>query len=321
MGQRQMGDIILPRSPRSHFRGVVIGSLLLIVIIAKSMIQDATPDAPKSVHSLPQLMRQARGLAAGPTLPPPSSHKPTRPHLPGAVSLRVGEVGAQRSVGCREWAVGLGTGAGADGPVALSGGQGRVRPGRQGDRHSPCPPQARARLPGTRGAPNPSATSCAPCRRSGPRAHHWLSCPLRPTRWLPCSRCPILPAPHGGPHWLRTPPGAQRARRGAARRRGRGRRQGAPGLASEAKGRDRPRRKQRARSPGAVPARSLRRLTPYAAPIPMLFVVFLSTAEPLGQVLLPAPVQREPLPAPQLPSCTVQPRPERRCASFRTCAP
>uniref|UniRef100_A0A9L0S1M3 small monomeric GTPase n=1 Tax=Equus caballus TaxID=9796 RepID=A0A9L0S1M3_HORSE len=40
-----------------------------------------------------------------------------------------------------------------------------------------------------------------------------------------------------------------------------------------------------------------------------------------GPVLPPAPEQREPLPAPQLPSRAVQPRLERRCASFRTCVP
>lgn len=48
---------------------------------------------------------------------------------------------------------------------------------------------------------------------------------------------------------------------------------------------------------------------------------FFFTGDPSGRVLPPAPAQPSSGPAPQVASRVVQPRPERRCASFRTCAP
>lgn len=153
----------------------------------------------------------------------------------------------------------------------------------------------------------PPATPSAPCRRSGTRAGvRCCPTPLPPlaetlaqAHTLPSS----LPLPYftsvsRGPALA---PDAPRGTARAARRRGRGLTQGAPGLASGGKGRDRPRRKQRARSPGAVPARSLSLLQRYAVPTPVLFVVVfvsLCTAEPLGQFLPRAPSQRELLPIP-----------------------
>lgn len=96
-----MGDIILPQSQKSHFRGVVVESLLLINIVAKSVIRDATPDALESVQSHPKLMRQAGGEAAELGLQTRRLTLP-RPPPPPRRFPQGGRVGAERSVGCRD---------------------------------------------------------------------------------------------------------------------------------------------------------------------------------------------------------------------------
>lgn len=190
---------------------------------------------------------------------------------------------------------------------ALSGGQGSLSRGRQNNRHTPCTPPSRSPASRSPRCSNASTTPSAPCRRSGTPAGDQCCPPPRPPLAKMSTQAHTLASSLLPPHFTRASrgpaqvPGAPRGTARAARRRGRSPTQGASGLASGGKGRDRPRRKQRARSPGAVPAPSLSQLVRFAVLTPVLFIVaFFPTAELLGQVLPPAAAQREFLPAPQL---------------------
>lgn len=137
--------------------------------------------------------------------------------------------------------------------------------GRQtGCRHLPPPTPDPAPLPGIKALPTPQPQHLPRAGAAGPRpapgavvpgARHWLRGRLQPP-----PRCPLPGCLSHFPHASRGPALAPRDPRGAARaerRRGRGLAQGAPGLAAGSKGWGRSRRKQRARNPAAVPARSL----------------------------------------------------------------
>lgn len=165
---------------------------------------------------------------------------------------------------------------------ALSEGQGSLSRGRQNNRHTPCTPPSRSPASRSPRCSNASTTPSAPCRRSGTPAGDQCCPPPRPPLAKMSTQAHTLASSLLPPHFTRASrgpaqvPGAPRGTARAARRRGRSPTQGASGLASGGKGRDRPRRKQRARSPGAVPAPSLSQLVRFAVLTPVLFIVAFS---------------------------------------------
>ena len=179
--------------------------------------------------------------------------------------------------------------------------------GRQAKRNPPQPPPDRAPLPGTKAPPTLQHSMCpVPAQRdTGP-------CPAPPSPAPPSRAAAIGCAVGSGPpvasccrlpHFLRASrgpalaPGDPRGVARAERRRGRGLAQGAQALAAGNKGWGRPRRKQRARSPAAVPAWNPRQPESPAAPAPGLFFfffpsffLFFNTAEPPARS--PSPLLR-----------------------------
>lgn len=237
-----------------------MGSSLLITIVAKSIIQDATPDAPKLVQSRPKLRRQAPSRTGDPEHSHPEALA-SRGRFPEG-----GQGPGPRSVGRREW-------AGTDARELLSGARAaRTGAGWQGTGLPHARPQAQPRFLEPEAAPTPQPQHLPRARAAGSRPTALPGRRLGPTRGPTRARCPIFPATHGGPHWLRRPQG-RGARRVAPEA---GPRAGRLGIGCRRQGAGPAREKTARAQPGAVPTPSLS--PPEAAPRPPAAAPF--TAEP-----------------------------------------